>query len=139
MRETTVPEAAPQATGAERRRTPRLPVHGLLAGFLVVEKARMDIRDLSFGGFAAEVEAVLEQDHLYEITFLPPLGEDVILKARAAYCKKLSRDGQPLRYLGGFEFHHLDAHGRPAVNRLMNRVAGLLGFNSDVAPRPNRR
>jgi hypothetical protein len=138
MRESTLPSASTQPRGSERRRTPRLPVQGLLAGFLLEAKARMDIRDLSFGGFAAEVEAVLEEDRLYEVTFLPPIGENVILKARVAYCKKLSRDEQPLRYLGGFEFQHLDAHSRPAVNRLMNRVASLLGFSGDDASGASR-
>ena len=138
MRNSSACQAAPASKGADRRRTPRLPVEGILAGFLVAEKARMDIRDLSFGGFAAEAECVLEKDRTYDVTFLPPIGENVILKAKVVYSKKMSREGQPLRYLGGFEFQHLDAHSRPAVNRLMNRVASMLGFGGDPGPGTSR-
>jgi len=55
----------------------------------------------------------------------------VVLKARVAYCRRLSGPDQPVRYFGGFEFHHADAASRPAVNRLMNRVAAVLGFGRD--------
>ena len=128
MRNSSACQAAPASKGADRRRTPRLPVEGILAGFLVAEKARMDIRDLSFGGFAAEAECVLEKDRTYDVTFLPPIGENVVLKARVAYCRQISRPGQPTRFFGGFEFQHLDAGSRPALTRLMNRVASMLGF-----------
>jgi hypothetical protein len=128
MRESMIPRAAPAPQGADRRRTPRLQVEGLLAGFLVAEKARMDIRDLSFGGFAAEAEVELTKGETYDVTFLPPIGENVVLKARVAYCRRLSSPDQPIRFFGGFEFHHTDAGSRPAVNRLMNRVAAVLGF-----------
>jgi hypothetical protein len=131
MRESITPRIVPAPQGADRRRTPRLQVEGLLAGFLVEEKARMDIRDLSFGGFAAEAEAELEKNRTYEVTFLPPIGENVVLKARVAYCRRLSAPGQPIRFFGGFEFQHADPAGRPAVTRLMNRVAAVLGFGRD--------
>ena len=93
----------------------------------------MDIRDLSFGGFAAEAECVLEMDRTYDVTFLPPIGEDVMLKARVAYCKQISRPGQPIRFFGGFEFQHVAAGSRPAVTRLMNRIASMLGFGERSA------
>ena len=128
MRESTSQDAITMPKGAERRRTPRLQVEGLLAGFLVDQKARMDIRDLSFGGFSAEVETVLEMDETYAVTFLPPIGENVVLKARVAYCKRLSGPDQPVRFYGGFEFRHVDPASRPAVTRLMGRVAAVLGF-----------
>ena len=121
----------PAPDGADRRRTPRLQVEGLLAGFLVAEKARMDIHDLSFGGFAAEAEAELTRDMTYDVTFLPPIGENVVLKARVAYCRRLSGPDQPIRFYGGFEFQHVDAASRPAVNRLIKRVAAVLGFGRE--------
>ena len=57
---------------------------------------------------------------------------------KAVYSRKLSVEGQPLRYLGGFEFQHVDAHSRPAVNRLMNRIASMLGFGGDSGPGSTR-
>jgi hypothetical protein len=133
MRHSTAPHAALAPKGANRRRTPRLPVEGILAGFLVTEKARMDIRDLSFGGFAAEAECVLEKDRTYDITFLPPIGENVMLKARVVYCRQISPPGRPIRFFGGFEFEHAADGSRPAVTRLMNRIAALLGFGERPA------
>jgi len=131
MRESPMPRVVRSPQGADRRRTPRLQVEGLLAGFLVREKARMDIRDLSFGGFAAEAETELSKDTTYDVTFLPPIGENVVLKARVAYCRRLSAPDQPIRYFGGFEFQHVDPASRPALNRLMNRVAAVLGFGRE--------
>ncbi|HUF47490.1 MAG TPA: PilZ domain-containing protein [Vicinamibacterales bacterium] len=121
-----LPTPAPQ--GKERRRTPRLLVEGLVAAFLVAEKARMDVKDLSFGGFAAETEAVLTEHDVLEVSFLPPIGENIVLHARVAYAKRLSAPGQPTRFYGGFEFVHRNPTSRPAIGRLMTRVAALLGF-----------
>lgn len=128
MGESTTASPVPTPGGAERRRTPRLQVDGLLAGFLTTFKARIDVRDLSFGGFAAETEAVLERGQTYDITFLPPIGENVLLKARVVYCRRLSEPNEPTRFFGGFEFLHTNAVSRPAITRLMNRVAAMLGF-----------
>ena len=137
MQESTASQPAPLARGADRRRTPRLQVDGLLAAFMVSQKARMDVKDLSFGGFAAETEAVLQKGETHEVSFLPPLGENVVLSVRVAYAQRLSGPDQPTRYFGGFEFLHTSAHSRPAVNRLMIRVAALLGFGN--GPASNRQ
>jgi hypothetical protein len=70
-----------KGTGAERRRHPRVPVHGEVSGSIHTV-ASAPFVDLSETGALLEVSCALKPGSFYRLKFTVPGGGDVSLKAR---------------------------------------------------------
>jgi hypothetical protein len=117
--------------GAERRRAPRASPRGALYGQISALGTGISIRNLSFGGFAADLPTPLAPGEQFEVEFLPVGAEAVKLTARVAYYREVHNAEGAAEYVTGFAFVHAEPGSRRRVNELIDRVAGILGFAAE--------
>src|SRR5262249_50972563 len=112
------PEPAKKASGAERRRDPRLDVLGELHGYIETLGIPLIVRDLSLGGCSIETHQPLESGSTQYIRIDVYDSISVTLQARVAHSSRAAGADRPTRYISGMQF--LDAD--------RNQVGELLGF-----------
>ena len=71
----------PKGSGAERRRHPRVPVHGEVMGSIHTV-ASAPFVDLSVNGALLEANCALKPGSFYRLRFVVPGGGELILKTR---------------------------------------------------------
>lgn len=125
------PATALPLTAADRRHSPRVRPHGALYGQIAAIGTGMSIRNLSFGGFAADLPTALTPGDQHEVEFLPVGAEPVKLTARVAYYREVRKDDGQAEFVTGFAFVHGESGSRRRVNELIDRVAGILGFSPE--------
>jgi hypothetical protein len=89
------------ATAASRRRTTRLSVDGRLSVVIPGLNVGLELRDLSFGGFAVVAPRAFWRGMTHWFTFSTLNGESTTLVAKAVHCYAV--EGQPL-FITGWEF-----------------------------------
>ena len=71
----------PKGSGAERRRHPRVPVHGEVMGSIHTV-ASAPFVDLSLNGALLEANCALKPNSFYRRRFVLPVGRELVLKTR---------------------------------------------------------
>jgi hypothetical protein len=129
MRETH-PVAIASAHGADQRRSPRLEIMGTLSGHVVSVNRRVELRDLSFGGFAAETEDPFTPGSIHKFRFTTQDAGTAELWARTVHCRaKVASNGSPV-YAIGFEFLYQGSRAvRDAINVLIDAATGDMTFS----------
>lgn len=90
-----------------QRRTARHPVNGQLAIAIRGMDLSVELRDLSFGGFAIVAPRQFWRGMTHWFTFSTPAGRTVTLVAKAVHCAPVQNDPQAVntpRFLSGWEF-----------------------------------
>ena len=101
----TETEPAPRAkTGIERRRLPRVRVHSVLSGYGVETNAKVEVREISLGGFS--VESPFEFAPGSEHTFLFATADDreTMVRCECRHSKTTEISGAST-CIAGFQFH----------------------------------
>lgn len=89
------------ATAASRRRTARLAVDGQLLVAIPSLELDLQLRDMSFGGFAVVSPKSFWRGMTHWFTFTTQTGESIMLVAKAVHCYALQGER---RFVTGWEF-----------------------------------
>lgn len=90
--------------GPDRRQHPRFPTHGQLLGWVPAANRPVTIRDIGFGGFAAETVEPLPIGTVQSVRFTTKTDRSAVVQARSVHSwPSCMADGSPC-YVTGFMF-----------------------------------
>jgi hypothetical protein len=111
--------------GPDRRKHPRFPTHGRLLGWVPEAKRPVAIRDIGFGGFAAETVDPLPIGSVHHIRFTTKSDRSAVLAAKSLHCwPSCMEDGSPC-YVTGFEFIAEPPDAQRDITMLIEQVTSI--------------
>ena len=120
-----------QPFGAERRAFPRFRVKDRILGTVIDLDWPMRLRDIGFGGFAAETVDPLPLGGEHTIRLTAENDQGVTLKARALHhWPSCLDDGTPC-YVTGFAFIDNTPDHRAAIERMIGLVTSTALFGAN--------
>jgi hypothetical protein len=124
-------QPSPQTTRQpDRRKAPRLPVHGRLLGTLIDVDRPVRIRDIGPGGFATETVEPLPVKTQHDVRFTAKNDKEAVVSAVSLHSwPSCANDGTPC-FVTGFEFTFDDpGQTQEAIRMLIEEVTavGLYG------------
>jgi hypothetical protein len=107
----------------ERRKSPRLPVHGRLLGCLMEQDRPVRIREIGFGGFATETVEPLALSVMHQVRFTAHDDTSAVVRAYSLHSwPSCFSDGTPC-FVTGFEFRPEEpGKAQQAVKMLIDNV-----------------
>ena len=113
-------------TSVERRRHPRFPAAGRLAGHLIDRNLPVRVRDIGLGGFSIETMEPLETGGEHQVRFVSFDDFSATLPAMVANCRpSCADDGSPL-FVSGCAFLPTDVPGtRRQVETLIEKAIAV--------------
>jgi hypothetical protein len=90
---------------SERRRSPRVEIHGRVSGTVIPPGTIVVVREMSLGGLAIETPFPLQPGEVHDLLLTLGDGAAVDLRARVMHSRNIAdaAAGTPL-YLSGFQF-----------------------------------
>jgi hypothetical protein len=96
--------ATPQRkAGIERRRLPRVRALSTLYGYAVELEAKVEVREVSVGGFSAESPVEFVAGSVYTFLFSIADGTETMVRCECRHTRASQAGGTP-RYIAGFQF-----------------------------------
>jgi hypothetical protein len=119
----TQPQTPQPARHGERRKSPRLPVHGRLLACLMESDRPVRIREIGFGGFATETVEPLPLSVTHRVEFTAVDDKSAIVRAQSLHSwPSCFEDGTPC-FVTGFEFRPDEpTQAQQAVKMLIEKV-----------------
>ena len=120
------------ARQVERRKSPRLPVHGRLLACLVESDHPLRIREIGFGGFATESVDPLPLSVMHHVQFTAQDDKSAVLRALSLHSwPSCLSDGTPC-YVTGFEFRPDEpAEEQKLVKMLIEKITAPGVYTSE--------
>jgi hypothetical protein len=113
----------------DHRHSRRLAIDRLVTVQLVSSTVAIRIRDISSGGFAMETSSPVVAGEVLTFRFTSNDGSSVLLRAKVAHTRRVSRSSDPPAYLTGLEFAaRQTTMGQQAIKALLEKVRRVLAF-----------
>ena len=115
----------------DRRQTPRIKVNGRLSAEEVGSNRKVQVVDVSLGGFMVSSSEPFGIGLEFEFRFKArDDGWTTVLRARVAYShRRLTPLGQPSQFASGFAFVNVgDPSVDYSIHGLLSRLTGVLTF-----------
>ena len=112
-------------TGVEKRRAIRLQVNGEVAGRLTAIGQPLELRDLSSGGFLAEMTVRIPEGSVHHVVLTSNSGHTVKARARCAHVRRRTIRGHTTFSIG-FAFLSIRDD---EIEALLDLLTGRLSFD----------